>query len=57
MINAEGDGIPALLTSDRKDEDRIVIMLAPKWYLAGISPILCHLQLCEFFKFDVFPSN
>ena len=37
MIDAEGEGIPAVLTSDPKDEDGVAIFLAPKWNPAGIT--------------------
>lgn len=56
MINAEREGISAVLISDPKNEDRIVIFLAPKWNLAGITPIPCDQQLRESFKFTVLPG-
>jgi hypothetical protein len=39
MIDAEGEAIPAVYPSDPKNEDSIVIFLAPIWNLAGITPI------------------
>jgi hypothetical protein len=57
MIDAEGDGISAVYTPDPKDEDSIVIFLAPKWNLAGITAIRCNQQLCEFVEFAMLPGN
>lgn len=56
MIDAEDEGIPAVLTPDPEDEDGVVMFLAPKWNLAGITPIRPDQQLCELVKFTMLPG-
>jgi hypothetical protein len=57
MIDAEGEGIPAVYTADPKNEDSIVIFIAPKWNLAGITAVRSDHQLGEFVEFTVFPGH
>ena len=56
MINAEDETIPAVLAKDPKNENRIVISLAPIWNLAGIAPIPGNQQLGQFVQLTVLPG-